>query len=259
MSECYFKAIMKTVWIGTSGWSYGGWIGKFYPDKVPGHKYLEFYAEHFNTVENNSSFYHMPRTTTYENWYMITPAEFVFSLKMNKLFTHQNKLSLTDDLKDSLEKHLMDMQVLKEKLGVVLIQLPPSLAYDPDKTEDFLGTVAEITHGMEFQPRFAVEPRHESWFDTKAYDLLRKYEIALAIGQSSRYPAAREITSDFVYLRFHGPKEMFKSLYSEDELADWWEFIGQSGVDTAYIYFNNTMHGYAIQNAQEMKSLGGIS
>jgi uncharacterized protein YecE (DUF72 family) len=241
----------KKILIGTSGWRYTDWIGPFYPHEMKSYEDLRFYATQFNTVENNSSFYRMASLATYKTWHRVTGDDFTFSLKMNKVFTHTHRLVLDDERKRLLQEHFQNLQVLKHKLGCILIQTPPSLKYDLSILETFLKFLTKSVKPLEYKPDFAIEFRNKNWFTDELYALLKKYNIAFTIAQSSRYPFVKVRTADFLYIRFHGPKELFASLYSHAEMDEWKEYIDKvPKAKKAYVYFNNDFYAYAIDNAR---------
>ncbi|HEX7456051.1 MAG TPA: DUF72 domain-containing protein [Candidatus Nanoarchaeia archaeon] len=280
---------MTKVFIGTSGWVYEDWWGEFYPRNIKPEQRLEYYAKSFVTVELNASFYHLPHRNTFENWNKKTPDRFVFSTKLSKYITQNLKLN---NAEEPLELFLHEAAGLEKKLSVVLVQLPPNLHANKERLEDFLEICAEVGDQrfssspnpreikvsslpkqkdslvpMETQksgclpaqrPRFAFEFRHESWLDKEIYDLLRKYKAGFVMQDSAgRWPAAEVVTSEFVYLRFHGPGLLYSSNYPDKILKEWAEKINSwlgEGLDV-YAYFNNDVNAYAIQNALKLKEL----
>src|SRR5438552_11020625 len=126
---------MKNVFVGTSGFSYKSWTGKFYPEDLPASRQLEFYAQHFNSVEINSSFYHLPKKTTYEGWRKRTPGDFRFVIKGSRYITQFLSLTNTED---AVKKFFEPAEALKEKLEVVLWQLPPRLKGNADRLKNFI-------------------------------------------------------------------------------------------------------------------------
>lgn len=235
---------------GTSGWNYGEWKERFYPEDLPARKWLSYYAERFATVEVNYSFYHLPRETTYANWYAQTSPGFVFALKGSRFITHIKRLREVErEWKEFVQRSL----VLKEKLGPILLQFPPSFHASPENLElmEAFLNYAATPH----LPRIAMEFRHQSCFEEKALALLRHYRAALVIAHSRRYPIAPVLaTSDFAYFRFHGPEELFASSYSDAELREWaahMRSLMRKGCDV-YAYFNNDVGGYAVSNANTL-------
>ncbi|ACM59258.1 uncharacterized protein YecE (DUF72 family) [Caldicellulosiruptor bescii] len=234
------------IYIGTSGFSYSHWRGIFYPEKLPTSKMFEFYAMHFRTTEINSSFYRLPQEKTVLNWFNFSQADFVFSLKAPRTITHIKRFL---DVEDEWKKFEDRVKLLKEKLGAILLQLPPSFKADEENVKRLLN----FLDGKE-NFRFAIEFRHKSWFVDDIYDILRSKNIAFVIADSSRYPKEKIITANFAYIRFHGPKEMFSSSYSEDQLKNFAMDIKVYSeiCEKIYVYFNNDFNGYAVENAKNL-------
>ncbi|HYH74699.1 MAG TPA: DUF72 domain-containing protein, partial [Candidatus Saccharimonadales bacterium] len=128
----------RQLYVGTSGWHYDDWTELFYPAEVRGYRELTFHAQFFNTVENNSSFYRIAGENTYKTWYRMTPDTYKFSMKLNKFITHTNRLEITDEVIEKVQYILQTTQVLGDKLGVMLIQLPASFKYDLPRLRTFL-------------------------------------------------------------------------------------------------------------------------
>jgi len=245
------------LYIGTSGWHYNDWIGKFYPKDVTGYNELKYHAQHFNTVENNSSFYRISKESTYKTWDRMTPAGYKFSIKVNKAITHEARLELTNDVKAKVDFVLGSTQVLGDKLGAIVIQLPASFRYDLPKLEQFLKFFRQRINAQKYRFDIAIEFRSKYWLIDEVYVVLKKYNVALVAGQSSRYPLAREVTADIAYIRMHGPDKLFASKYTTEQLTEWADYIKQISkqVKRIYVYFNNDFYGYAIENAQELADI----
>ena len=232
--------------IGTSGWSYNHWRGPFYPENLPSGRWLEFYAENFDTVELNSSFYHLPKKKTFENWYQRTPNGFVFSVKASRFISHILKLS---NALDPLQRFIDNAMGLKEKLGPILFQLPPKFTLDFERLEKF-------TKILPKDQRFTFEFRHQSWFCNEVYQLLQKNNLALTISDTPKYPLVEKVTADFVYARLHGHDVLYTSKYSKADLEDWAAKIKTwlaAGLDV-FVYFDNDANAHASQNAKELKT-----
>lgn len=206
------------LYIGTSGWHYNHWLGQFYPADVTGYNELKFHSKHFNSVENNSSFYRIAGESTYGTWSRMTPEHYRFSMKLNKLITHVNGLELNDEVRERIHYILTTTQVLQEKLGAIVIQLPASFDYDLEKLELFLEFFTSEVQTRTYQFDVAIEFRNKYWFVDDVYAILEKYNVALVDGQSSRYPEVRRITADFTYIRMHGPEKLFASNYSTEQV-----------------------------------------
>jgi len=245
------------IFIGTSGWHYSDWMGTFYPADIQGYHELTYHAQFFNTVENNSSFYRIAGESTYKTWDKITPSDYKFSIKLNKQITHIGKLNVSDDVREHVDYILNSIQVLGEKIGALLIQLPPSFKYDLDKLDTFLDFFTKEIRSRPFVFDLAIEFRNRNWFTEEVYRCLRKYNVALVAANSSRYPGVREVTANIAYIRMHGPTKLFASSYSEEQLQELATYIKSilASVQKVYVYFNNDFHGYAINNAKTLQNL----
>lgn len=246
-----------TLYIGTSGWHYNDWRLLFYPRSVTGYGELKYHATVFNTVENNSSFYRIASENAYKTWSRMTPAGYKFSLKLNKSITHYHRLELSEDVRQKIDYILTTTQVLQDKLGCILIQLPPSFRYDPAHLETFLRFFTKKVRSYPYVFDIAIEFRNKYWLTEEVYVLLRKYNVALVAAQSSQYPLVRELTADIAYIRMHGPGKLFASSYSTAELKEWASYIRsvQPKTKRIYVYFNNDFFGYAIKNAKKLMAI----
>jgi len=233
--------------IGTSGWVYPHWKGRFYPEEWPKGKWLEFYARNFDTVELNTTFYRLPKESTVENWFTRTPDEFVWALKASRYITHIKRLA---DADEALRRFYALAGSLEFKLGPLLFQLPPSLKYDSHLVETFL---------LHLRPSFrhAIEVRHLSWLNSNFFRQLRDSNTAFCISDTAgRYPYQEEITADFAYIRLHGSQRLYASEYTEEELEIWARKIAAWGCET-FVYFDNDFQGHAVKNAHQLKRLLG--
>jgi len=251
--------------IGTSGWVYSHWDGVFYPENLPSKDKLKYFSQHFNTAEINYSFYHLPRLSTYQNWYRQTPQDFIFAVKTSRFITHIKRLK---GIKEAWKTFLENASNLKEKLGPVLFQFPPSFSATTENLRRLEELLEFTCLKWKFKHlRLAFEFRHKSWCDPKGkqascrvnkkvYNLLKKYKAAWVIANSPSYPKAEEVTCDFVYLRMHGSKVLFSSNYTKKELEKLSQKI-KKWLKTAdvYVYFNNDAMGYAIENAKKLLKL----
>lgn len=228
-------------YIGTSGWSYSSFKNIFYPPHLKSKDWLKFYSEHFKTVEINVTFYKTPKPSTFKKWYKETPKHFVFSVKAPKIITHIKKLR---EVKDSLELFLESISPLKEKARILLFQLPPSLVYHRETIEEFLKILPKDYKNV-------IEIRHESFHNEEFVELLQSYNVCLCFSDcGKRYPSWFEVkTTDFLYIRLHGSKELYVSNYEEEELEYLVRLIKRSDPSEVYVYFDNTALGYAIKNA----------
>jgi uncharacterized protein YecE (DUF72 family) len=228
--------------VGTSGWNYGHWRGVFYPEDLPSAKRLAFYQSQLDTVELNASFYREVRPATFAKWQKASPQGFLWAVKAHRVITHITRLESAAPLKRFLDS----LDGLGHSLGVVLFQLPPSLKFHDKIAERFFDW---LPHGR----RYALEPRHSSWFFPPALRLLERHQVALCIADSGgRFPMGEHLTAPFTYLRFHGGVELYASRYSRRQIREWAEKIVRWSVP-AFVYFNNDFEGHAVENARELK------
>jgi uncharacterized protein YecE (DUF72 family) len=246
------------LYVGTCGWAYV-WE-QFYPDDLPRRRHLEYYAGQFGTVEVNYTFYRLPRTTTYQKWASETPEEFLFALKLSRFITHIKRL---EGSKTAFRTFIRRAAPLGARLGPVLVQLPPSFALDMARLDRFLAKASEVGEERDQRLQLAFEFRHPTWFgnDNPALEVLEHHGAAFVCGHSSRYPypETEPVTGKFMYLRFHGPGEMFKSPYGRGGLRRWAPLIRQwldDGLDV-FAYFNNDEGGHAVRDARILVDLVG--
>ncbi len=234
-------------YIGTSGFYYNHWIGKFYPEDIKKRDFFDFYVKKFNSVELNSTFYRLPNEKTILSWERRSGKDFKFSIKMWRKITHYRKLKgIEEDINLFIER----VKPLGKKLGVVLIQLPPSIHKDLELLEDFLQKLPKNF-------RYAIEFRHKSWFSEDVENILKRYNISFCSVSMPELPDDIFVTSDFIYYRFHGKKTLYNYNYSEEELR---EFVDKlklhlHKVKDTYIFFNNDFNCYAPFNADLLKEL----
>lgn len=236
----------KKYHIGCSGFYYNDWAGDFYPEGLNKREWLEYYAQKFDTVEINNSFYRMPNEKTVEGWYKRTPKNFTFTLKGNRYITHIKRLKGVSDNIPTFY-HLADL--LKEKLACILWQLPPNFKVDHERLEDFCSTLS--THY-----RNVIEFRHQSWFEEEVYDILRKHQVAYCIiSAPGGLPEDIITTTNFSYIRFHGKTQWYKYDYSQKQLQEWRDKMEALETPDNYIYFNNDYDTRAIKNAYMLQHL----
>ena len=231
---------MVRYFIGTSGWHYDDWRGRFYPDKLPKSRWLEFYTGHFPTVELNNTFYRLPSKKAVTNWHDTSPSGFVFSVKVSRLITHVKKLK---DTNESLANFMSRSSLLKEKLGPLLYQLPPGMQRDDEILTGFL-------QGLPKGYKYVIEFRHQSWLTDEVFRILRQYNTGLCVFDMPDLSCPLLATADFAYIRFHGRDSLYSSCYTENELAEWANRIAglSEDLESVYIYFNNDVSGYALKN-----------
>jgi len=239
---------MARHWVGTSGWSYPGWRGLFYPRGLKQGDWIGHYAEHLRSVEVNATFYRLPQEKMLRGWVERTPDAFLFAVKGWRGITHFKRLR---NCADSLETFLDRLRPLKSKCGPVLFQLPPRFDCDLERLKAFLALLPRSR-------RFAFEFRDPRWHVDAVYGLLESYGAAFCPFELGRQRGPRVATADFVYVRLHGRKGRYRGRYSKAALADWAEWLsGQlsQGRD-AYVYFDNTDEkDFALRNAQSLEAL----
>ena len=235
---------MKTapIHIGTSGWHYQHWSGPFYPIELTADKYLGYYCEHFQTVEINNTFYQLPEVETLEKH---VPQDFIFSVKANRYITHMKNLK---DTQESVDNFIKRVAILGDRLGPILLQLPPNWNLDLERLRAFLKILPQ-----DF--RYTFEFRDPSWITEDVFSLLRDYRTAFCIYHLKGQLSPREVTTDFVYIRLHGPlDEAYQGKYDSHQLSGWagaiaaWSRQGK----TVYCYFDNDQDGFATENAAEL-------
>ena len=238
----------KNIFLGTSGWSYKEWEGKFYERGEK--RKLRAYSQVFKTAEIDSTFYRNPSKGTVMGWLKYSPSDFVFTAKLPQMITHTKKLGLKGDVKPDLEVFLELMRPLQlgGKLACLLIQLPPRYSYNPENLESFFQQLDPVF-------KYAIEFRNLTWMRDETWQLLQKYNVAYTNVDEPLLPPELHVTSkDFAYFRWHGRGEKiwFDYKYNEVELNQWIPKVQEtaSKVKRIYGYFNNHYHGYAPENCQ---------
>lgn len=231
--------------VGTSGWQYRDWRGVLYPPGCPMREWLHEYSMQFATVENNNSFYRLPEQSTFRQWRDRTPDGFCMAVKASRFLTHIRRL------RDPAEPvaRLVDRSAgLGERLGPVLLQLPPNLKADPDL---LAGCLDEFPAGV----RVAVEPRHRSWWNDEVRALLAERNAALCwADRDSRPVTPLWPTADWGYVRFHAGRATPSPRYGPTALRSWLDRILDAWPDSAevFVYFNNDPGGAAVHDARAL-------
>jgi len=236
---------MANLYIGTSGWSYDGWAGDFYPEGTSKSDYLEYYVKQFDSVEVNATFYRLPFENMVKGWRNKASDDFRYSVKGHRRITHYNKLN---DIQDHLNKYLSRVRQLEDSLKTVFWQFPPSFGKDLERLKQFIQLLPE-------DQQFAFEFRHTSWLDQEVYELLRDNNYAIVWQSSGKFPDDCTPTADFIYIRFHGLTG-YKYDYKASDLKPWAEIIEQQlneGRD-AQVYFNNA-GGNAAESARMLRKM----
>ena len=239
--------------VGCSGWNYKHWRdGVFYPPRLPPKKWLDFYAQHFDTVEVNATFYRLPRETAVANWVAQSPPDFLFTIKMSRYVTHVKRLR---ELAPSIRLFYETIAplVASPKFGPMLWQLPPTFKRDDERLRLALEQLPPGRHCFEF--------RDPTWFVDEVYELLRAHSVALVIGDDPRRTFQTHVlTAQWTFVRFHAGTRGRNGNYSASELDEWAARIhAWSEVGDVYAYFNNDWFGYAVRNALGLKERLGLA
>jgi uncharacterized protein YecE (DUF72 family) len=212
------------IYVGTSGYAYKEWKGKFYPEKISPKEMLRFYSGRLNTVEINNTFYHRPRESVLTSWAEQVPGDFVFALKAPQIITHLKRLR---DVSEETEYLFRTLSILDRKLGPVLFQFPKSFRKDRPALEDFLALI----HG---DMACAFEFRSPSWLDDEILDLLRIKGASLCVADTDENPAHEIIrTAPWGYLRLR------RSDYTDADLSQWRERILSQEWERAFVFFKH--------------------
>ena len=238
------------VHVGTSGWTYEHWLGRFYPRHGaagPGSR-LRHYARHFRSVEINASFYRMPTEAAMARWLADTPDDFVFTAKTSRFITHLKRLR---DPEIHIPIFFGRISSLQSKLGAVLVQLPPQMRRDDMRLRDFVDRLP--------QQRYAFEFRHESWWCDEVFEILREHNMAFCLYHLAGRETPEVVTADFVYVRLHGPGAAYQGSYDAETLETWrrrieaWRDDGRD----VFVYFDNDEKAYAAEDAVRLRQMLG--
>ena len=242
------RPVTAAVHIGCSGWNYADWRERVYPRGLPPRRWLERYAELFDTVEVNSTFYRLASRDAVATWAEQTPDDFVLALKASRYLTHFKRLT---DMEQGVRRFYerIDPLVGTPKLGPIVWQLPESFHRDDERLASALQRLPPGRHAFEF--------RHASWFEPNVYALLREHGVALVIGDHPARPfQSHELTADWTFIRFHQGARGRRGNYAESELRTWQRRISQwRRRAEVYAYFNNDWEAFAVRNARRLKSM----
>lgn len=285
--------IVARIRVGISGFSYDDWRRRFYPEGLRRRDELAYAAATFETIELNGTFYSLAEPARFRRWYDAAPRGFRYAVKGSRFITHNRKLA---DVDVALANFLASgILALRDKLGPILWQLPPTLRFDADRIDNFLsvlprhtdeaGSIARRHDGRVSDPlvrpdrrrrlRHVLEPRHESWFNPEMVRIARRHGVAIAFSHGSAWPYTEEVTAGFVYLRLHGPAALYASSYGADGLACWasriraWHRASDPGDARrltgrrpprrrgrdVYVYFDNDVEARAPQEAECLRRL----
>jgi uncharacterized protein YecE (DUF72 family) len=233
--------------VGTSGWHYRDWRAAFYPEKLPTRSWLEHYAARFGTVELNNTFYRLPDAATFRSWRAQTPEDFLFTVKASRFLTHYRRLR---DPEEPVERLLGAAGALGEKLGPVLVQLPPSFAVDVPALESVLDAFGG-------RARVACEFRDPSWYCDAVYELMQAREVALCLADRRNRHTPLVRTAPWGFVRMHEGVAAPRPHYGTRALATWVDRIAEfwGTKDECFVYFNNDHAACAIRDAFEFVAL----
>ena len=238
------------VYVGTSGWQYDSWRGRFYPEDLPQRGWLEYFADRFGVVESNNAFYRLPKPETFAAWAARTPGDFIFTVKVSRYLTHIKRLK---EPEEPVERFLNHASHLGPKLKVALLQLPPNLRIEPDLLDATLSAFGG-------RVRLAVEPRHESWFTDEIHALLSSHRAALCLADGVLRPGplkSRPVTpmwrtASWGYVRWHQGAARPHPCYGRTALSSWARRIKElwGPSDDIYAFFNNDHNCCAVRDAR---------
>jgi uncharacterized protein YecE (DUF72 family) len=235
----------RRVHVGCSGWVYKHWKGDFYPASLPQKRWFERYADEFDTVEINNSFYRLPPASTFDKWHDQAPPGFRYAVKANRFITHMKKLK---DCEEAVDRFIGLARRLKAFLGPILYQLPPSLHKDLVRLDAFLELLPRsVEHVVEF--------RHKSWYDEEVLTLLDRRGAGFVTHDLIGLKTPRWASGRTAYVRFHGTGGKYRGRYSDDQMRDWAEWLSDQRKEgrSAWAYFNNDIGGDAIEDARNLK------
>lgn len=236
-----------SIHIGTSGWSYAHWTGVLYPEGLPAERRLDYYVAEFGTAELNASYYRWPTDAAFAHWRRRLPPAFTLSVKAPGALTHQRRLVGPEPWLARIAKGL---GCLGPRLGVLLVQLPPSEPVDHARLAYFLGCLPQ-------RLRVAVEFRNATWHQESVFRLLEEHRAAYCVMSGAFLPCILRATSHFVYVRLHGPDHhrLYAGSYTDEALHWWadrlreWRDMGRE----VFVYFNNDGDGHAVRNAMTLE------
>jgi uncharacterized protein YecE (DUF72 family) len=238
---------MERIRIGCSGWNYKHWRGLFYPERLPQKRWFAFYAEHFDTVEINNSFYRLPKAETFEAWRGAAPPGFCYAVKANRFLTQAKKLK---ECEGPLARMMAPFRMLGDRLGPILYQLPPRFRINLERLETFLKLVPkDVTNVFEF--------REPSWHVPETYALLDRHGAALCVHDMPGSATERIAIGPAAYVRFHGAGGKYWGRYPDEVLLGWcdWMVAQARAGRPVWAYFNNDIHAHAIHDAQTLKAM----
>jgi uncharacterized protein YecE (DUF72 family) len=218
-----------------------------YPEGLPQKRWFERYAEEFDTVELNNSFYHLPKPETFDKWREQAPPGFCYAVKANRYLTQAKKLK---ECEEPLQRMMAAVRHLGDRLGPMLYQLPPSMKINLERLEGFLRILPQgVASVFEF--------RNKDWYAAETYALLGRYGASFCVHDMPGSKSERIAVGPIAYVRFHGGEGKYWGRYSDERLLSWTDWIIEQARQgrTVWCYFNNDIHGHAIEDARTLKSM----
>ena len=252
---------MQKLYVGCSGWSYDGWLGHFYPSNLDRKDFLKYYSQVFDFVEIDSSFYNAPNVFMTKRWASLTSDNFRFTAKFPRSITHEKRLAADADSEKELRYFFDVMRPLRTKLLALLLQLPPSLT-----AKEGVKKLEILTNMLDQDFRYAIEFRHQSWFERSVYRLLSDNNISLAWSQLDDIQTPAELTSDFVYLRFIGDRSIDEREFGRiqkdrsKDLKMWSNSLNRvkDNATLAIVAANNHYAGFGPATANSFRKMVGL-
>ena len=238
---------MNRIRIGCSGWNYRHWRELFYPKGLPQRRWFDFYAEHFDTVEINNSFYRLPKAETFETWREQAPPGFCYAVKANRFLTQAKKLK---DCAEPLARMMAPFRALGDRLGPILYQLPPRFRINLERLEEFLELAPrDVTNVFEF--------RDPSWYTEETFALLDRHGASFCVHDMAGSGTERRATGRAAYVRFHGGAGKYWGRYTDTALLSWTDWLVTQAKQgrSVWCYFNNDIHAHAIDDAQTLRAM----
>lgn len=233
--------------VGCSGWNYRDWRGRFYPDDLPASGWFAYYAQHFDTVEINNTFYRLPEEDVFREWRRQAPEDFLYAIKASRYLTHMKKLK---DAAGPLDRITTRVRLLEQHCGPILYQLPPRWRYNRERIITFLDLLPrDLTHVLEL--------RDESWYNDGLFELLEERGISYCAHDMQGLPPLKRAIGPIAYARFHGTTGRYTGSYGRERLAPWCDWLGEE-LDAGreiYAYFNNDYEARAIGDAMLLREM----
>jgi uncharacterized protein YecE (DUF72 family) len=241
------QTTVSNIHVGCSGWVYKHWRGIFYPEGLPQKRWFERYAEEFDTVEINNSFYRLPSGDTFGKWRKQAPPGFCYAVKANRYLTQAKKLK---DCEEPMERMMSAVRRLGDRLGPMLYQLPSSMKRNLERLESFLRILPrDVASVFEF--------RNCDWHQPETYALLDRYGASFCVHDMPGSRTERIAVGPIAYVRFHGGEGKYWGRYSDEGLLSWTDWLVEQARQgrSVWCYFNNDIHGHAIEDARTLKAM----